>query len=166
MRHLATLLSLLCLAACQGDGTLTVIDPNAASPTDGLIQPTEEPTTVPTTSGNPTAGACGDVTVHDVRLVGGVVFQNGDDAADVDVFLDDRAWENEILGGTTTNGAGQFDFLAQGVTDVEDCWGLLDYVLVAEDGQDSVEDGINPQLRTAIADGTLIVDLGPDALTL
>ena len=146
------------LTACQGNGTLTVIDPNAPEGTSGLLTETGATATnvTVTTTGN---GACGDVSEHDVTISGGVLTPDGDPADGAVVWLDDRAWNFTELGNSVADQDGRFTLRATGVTSVEDCWGMLDYVLVAEHASGYGEDGLNPQLRSAIDDGSLVVDL-------
>ena len=121
-------------------------------------------------TGDADDGACGDVSTHDVRVRAKVVDASGDAAADIDVVLDDRGWEMVELGGATTDAKGEVDFVAVGVTSVEDCWGtVLNYQLVATDPADTsrtVEDGINSHLYAAIDDGSLVADVRDFPLTL
>ena len=162
MQRALCLLLIFALAACQGNGTLTVLDPNATNGSSGtLLGPgTGGPDTITgptvTTTGG---GACGDVTEHDVRILGKVLAPDGDGAVAAVVYLEDRAWNMTELGSTVTDGNGEFDFVAMGVTAVQNCWGLLDYVIVAEHQLGIGEDGINPPLRGAIDEGTLEADL-------
>ena len=105
-------------------------------------------------------GACGEVSTWDVSLSGTVESASGPVAGAL-VTLEDRGWEpGTTLGSAETEADGGFVIEAVGVTSVEDCWGtLLNYVVVAEDGDLRGERGINSPLYDAIASGSLEADI-------
>lgn len=113
-------------------------------------------------------GACGEVSTWDVTVLGRVEDGMGAPVPGARVVLEDRGWEpGTVLGEDDTDGAGQFEFVAEGVTSVEGCWGsLLDYVVVATEGSRQAERGVNQLLHQAIDDGTLEADLSPAPLVL
>ncbi len=130
------------LTACQGVGTLTIVDPNGST--------TTSTTTTTVVTGDP-SGQCGEVTTHDMVLR--VAVQEGDrPARGVDVWLEDRGWApGTIMATGVTNDEGQVTMDIDQLTSVEDCWSsLLDYVIVAEDGDLYAERGISTPLYNAI----------------
>ena len=106
-------------------------------------------------------GACGEVTTWDVAVAGVVHDAAGDGVEGASVRLEDRGWNvGTTLGTATTGTDGSFSFDAIGVTSVEDCWGtVLDYVLVAEEGDRVGERELNSALFNAIDGGGLEVDI-------
>jgi hypothetical protein len=114
------------------------------------------------------SGACGQVTTWDVTVRGKVVDADGAAVEGASVELEDRGWDpGTTLGEATTDVAGEFEFLAEAVTSVEDCWGtILNYVLVAEQGELSGERGLNTPLYNAISDGDLVVDITESPVAL
>ena len=106
---------------------------------------------------------CGDPSSHDVRVLFEVVDASGNGVSNLEVRLEDRAWEPGTLGSGTTDGNGTGELLAAGVTDLPNCWGtMLDYVVVVEDPSAyyaAAEKPVNSYLHGAIDDGSLEADL-------
>jgi hypothetical protein len=104
-------------------------------------------------------GACGEVTTHDVSVLGAVT-SGGAPAVGAAVRLEDRGWNvGDVLGEATTGADGTFTLAAASVTSVEDCWGtILDYALVGELGGEAGEMNVNTALFNAIEDGSLEAD--------
>ncbi len=120
-----------------------------------------------------TDGACGDVTTHDVTLLGAVVL---DDLPfeGATIWVEDRGWEpGTILAEGVTGADGTVTFALDDLVSVEDCWGvLLDYVAVASavspaDGSTlSGETDLNSHLFSAIDSGSLVADFSPFPIEL
>jgi hypothetical protein len=91
--------------------------------------------------------------VHDLTVVGLVETMDGDPVVGADVWLDDRVWENKILGEAISDDQGRFRIDALGVTYVVDCWGQLGYFVAASTDTLEGEDPVNPNLKAAIDDG-------------
>jgi hypothetical protein len=154
----APLAALCLLAACSSDGGADKTGDTA--PADTAPQTTDTQTDTGTSTGP--IGECGDVTLHDLTLLGSVALMNGLPAAGASVWIEDRAWapQDEVLGQATTDGDGLFTLPITGLTSVEDCWGsALDYVVVAELGDQRGERGVNASLYASIQDGTLQADI-------
>jgi hypothetical protein len=105
---------------------------------------------------------CGEPTSHDVVVVFAVVEAAGNGVSNLEVHLEDRAWNPGVLGTGQTDGNGLGELLAEGVTDLPHCWGtMLDYVVVVEDPSNyyiSAEKPLNSYLFGAISDGSLKAD--------
>ena len=108
-------------------------------------------------------GACGEPSEVDLALRVSVQGADGSWLQDIDVVLEDRGWTNEQLGGGITNGEGEVEFVASGVTDLPGCWGtMLDYVVLATDPRgdwSAGEKSANSYLHSAIEDGTMEADM-------
>lgn len=104
-------------------------------------------------------GACGEVSEWVLTLHGAVEGPTGAYEG-ATVVLEDRGWSpGTELGEATTGADGRFTMDGLQVTSVERCWGtLLDYVVVATDGDMSGEKGVNTYLYDAIDDGSLVAD--------
>jgi hypothetical protein len=102
---------------------------------------------------------CGEVTTQDITVIAAVI-KGGRPVENIRVFLDDRGWEMMSLGEGLSDSQGKVEFVAAGVTGVENCWGtVLNYWLVAEDEEgNSAEDDMNTELYNAIEDGSFVVD--------
>jgi hypothetical protein len=99
-------------------------------------------------------GACGDVTTHDVTVIGRA--ETADGPADgATVTLQERNWTSGDTFGTATTGAdGSFQIDAVGVIGVEDCWGTaLDYVIAGSLGDLAGERDVNSALFNAVTSG-------------
>jgi hypothetical protein len=151
MRYYLLPLSLLVTACSGGDGP-------------GSETGTESETT-PTTPIEPTEpeGMCGDITYWDVTLTGAVDQANGEPAVGALVHVEERAWtmnQIEQYGPTvTTDSVGNFEVLLPDVRSVEDCWGFMDYNVVATLGGLSGEAELNSVLFSAIDSGTFLADI-------
>ena len=153
MSRLLSIVLVATLTACQGSGTLLVVEP------DVNALPTSTSATGTTVTGPP-AGQCGDISEYDLTL-GVAVRDGGQPARGVDVWLEDRGWEpGTMLASGVTNDEGLVLLDVIGLTSVEDCWGsLLDYVVVAEDGDLYDERDINTPLYNSILNGTFEADI-------
>ena len=89
---------------------------------------------------------------------------------DIEVVLEDRAWNPGPLGSAITDAEGEGEIDASGVTDLPGCWGtMLDYVLVATDPRGEYATGekdVNSSLYNAISDGSLEADVRAFPLVL
>jgi hypothetical protein len=106
---------------------------------------------------------CGTPSSHTVSLVYLVVDAAGNGASNLEVRLEDRAWEPGVLGTGATDGNGEGELLAESVTDLPGCWGtMLSYVVVASDPSGYYADAekpVNSYLFGAISDGSNVADL-------
>ena len=104
-------------------------------------------------------GACGEITEHNLSILGRVT-QDGQPVEGADVWIEERLWTfGQRFGNGITDADGVFEFQAQRVVAVEDCWGTaLDYVAVVVRGDDTAEDDMNSSLFDAINSGTFSVD--------
>jgi hypothetical protein len=114
---------------------------------------------------------CGEPSTWDVEVTAMVVSaDDGRPLEGIEVSLDDRGWEDEVLGTGTTARNGRVTFTAEGVTSLPNCWGtVLNYWLVATDPADTtrvVEDDMNTELYNAIDGGTLATDVSDRPLEL
>lgn len=153
-----TTLAFLSLAACG---------PRAPVTDTGTPPPTDTTNTQITTT-DP-GGLCGDVTTWDVSFSGLVTAAAGGAAAGAQVWVEERAYSAEtvIYGSGTTAGNGLFTIDLDQIVSVQDCWGIvLDYYVVAQQGNATVERGINPVLFSAIDNGTLEADISAIPLQL
>ena len=110
----------------------------------------------------PPDSACGDVTLHNLTIVGRVRGVNGAAAEGANVVLEERNYfpTLTVMGKGVTDATGTFQFDVVDLVAVEDCWGVLvDYVIVAERGKERGEEGINPSLSNAVYTGSSTVDL-------
>jgi hypothetical protein len=108
-------------------------------------------------------GQCGDVTTWDVVLRGRVHNPFDQPIAGATITLEDRGWMPiTVLATGTSDTYGAFELSIQGLTSVEDCWGiLLDYVVTGESQLGQVgEDGVNPELFDAVNSGSLEATMG------
>lgn len=106
---------------------------------------------------------CGTPTIHTVSVSFAVVDAQGNGVSNLDVVLEDRAWEPGVLGSGQTDGNGLGELLAESVTDLPNCWGtMLSYVVVVEDPSGYYADAekpVNSYLYGAISDGSNQADL-------
>ncbi|MBM4389968.1 MAG: hypothetical protein FJ090_02490 [Deltaproteobacteria bacterium] len=113
---------------------------------------------------------CGDPVAYDIEVTAKVVDQRGAGLEGVEVGLDDRGWNYEILGSGTTNRGGMVTFTAAGVTALDGCWAtVLNYWIVATDPSDesrTAEDDMNTELYNAIDNGSLATDVSDFPLEL
>lgn len=154
------LLSLV--VACQGEGELTIVDPDATTPTGALGTGTGTGATTNPGTGTGGGGGCGDVNEWAMTLEGRVVDMAGTGVPFADVRVEERVWHptTTVMGAGVTNAEGFFFLNLPEIVDVEDCWGtILDYSVVAEQGPRSTERGINTPLFNAIQDGSLAADI-------
>jgi len=151
-------LTLLLSSACTEPAPVMISDPPVENTTAGT-QPTTTSETEETTE--PPDGQCGDVSYWDLSVEGAIVDDRDRPYPGVEITLEDRGWiPGTIMGTATTDDEGYYRFDVDELTSVEDCWGtLLDYVMVATDGDLVAEQGVNAQLYGAITDGSLEVDL-------
>lgn len=153
-----TLPVLFVLAACNG----------SSEPDSGTPPVTDSETDTPPPTTDP-PGMCGDVTEWDVTLSGKVNAVGGGPASGALVHVEERVWDNQVTpyGSTvSTDANGHFEVLLPDVISVEDCWGLMGYYVVATQGANYAEDGINQPLFTAINGGTLVADISAVPLQL
>lgn len=146
------LIPVFLVGACGGDDT---------TPDTGTDLPVTD-TEPPTTDTTEPQGMCGDITYWDVTLFGKVHGPNGMPVAGALVHVEERVWspQPEVFGSSVSTAAdGTFEVLLPRVRSVEDCWGLLDYVAVADHGENVGEMGINSALFNAINDGTFYADI-------
>ncbi len=119
---------------------------------DGEVDSTDAP-----------VGACGTPSQHSLSVRVAVQSEDGDLLEDIEVVLEDRAWNPGPLGSAITNVEGEGEIDASGVTDLPGCWGtMLDYVLVATDPRGEYATGekdVNSSLFNAISDGSLEADV-------
>jgi hypothetical protein len=106
---------------------------------------------------------CGTATIHSVAVAFAVVDASGNGVSNLEVRLEDRAWEPGVLGTGQTDGNGLGELLADPVTDLPGCWGtMLNYVVVAADPSGYYADAekpVNSYLFGAISDGSNQADL-------
>jgi hypothetical protein len=106
---------------------------------------------------------CGTATIHSVAVTFAVVDASGNGVSNLEVRLEDRAWEPGVLGTGQTDGNGFGELFAESVTDLPGCWGtMLNYVVVATDPSDYYADAekpVNSYLFGAISDGSNQADL-------
>jgi hypothetical protein len=102
-------------------------------------------------------GACGEVSMHALRVRARVQTSQGAPASGVKVALEERNWAPGVRGEGVTDDAGVVAFDATEVVAVAGCWGTaVDYVLAATRDGASVEDPVNPDVREAVeGDGEL-----------
>jgi hypothetical protein len=121
-------------------------------------------------TGEAPAGACGTPSQHDLEIRVAVQSVDGAFLEDIAVVLEDRAWNPGELGSAITDGDGEADIDASGVTDLPGCWGtMLDYVLIASDPRGewaTAEKDVNSSLYNAISDGSLEADVRAFPLVL
>lgn len=152
------------LFGCQGNGTILVIDTDPPTILEGQTGETG-----PVYGTGPPTGICGDVTYFDLNVFGVAEYADGSPARGVDIDLEDRGWmPGTLMGSTTTDNEGFFQFQIIDLASVEDCWGtVLDYVLVAEDDEGLFgERPANSVLYNAILDGSLSADFTGAPLVL
>lgn len=108
-------------------------------------------------------GACDAIEVYDFTVLARVEWQ-GNPAAGVDVYMEDRGWApGDILGTAVSGGLGEVALQAFGVTMLEGC-PVIDYWLVAR-AEDAAgvallaENGLNANLYGAVDDESFEVDL-------
>lgn len=160
MRILVSLLLAPVLAACQGEGSFFVLDPNATSSSTSDTAATN----IVTPGGG---GACGEITHWAVTVTGRVETSDGSGAAFADVWVEDRGWNPTTItiGSTTADQQGNYTIQIADLVSAADCWGtVLDYVLVGQQGPIQGERQVNSPLFNAIQDGSLTANLA--ALTL
>jgi hypothetical protein len=106
---------------------------------------------------------CGTPTTHSVTVTFAVVDASKNGVSNLEVRLEDRAWEPGVLGTGQTDGNGLGELLADSVTDLPGCWGtMLNYVVIAEDPSGYYADAekpVNSYLFGAISDGSNQADL-------
>lgn len=103
---------------------------------------------------------CGDPTSHEATITGRVEDASGAGVSGATVILEDRAWNlGDILGTTTSGANGSFTLSASEVIEIENCWGQLNYTLVATEGDREGEKVITNYLFNAVDDGSFAVDL-------
>jgi hypothetical protein len=106
---------------------------------------------------------CGTPSLHTVSVVYLVVDSSGNGVSNLEVRLEERAWEPGVLGAGETDGNGNGELLAESVTDLPGCWGtMLNYVVVASDPSGyygDAEKPVNSYLFGAISDGSNRADL-------
>lgn len=103
---------------------------------------------------------CGEPTAHEATISGRVEDASGAGVAGATVVLEDRAWNlGDILGTATSGGDGTFTLSASEVIEIENCWGQLNYTLVATEGDREGEKVITNYVFNAVDDGSFAVDL-------
>jgi hypothetical protein len=121
-------------------------------------------------TGDAPLGACGTPSQHDLSVRVAVQSEDGALLEDIEVVLDDRAWNPGPLGSAITDVEGEGELDASGVTDLPGCWGtMLDYVLVATDPRGEWATGekdVNSSLYNAISDGSMVADVRAFPLVL
>ena len=113
---------------------------------------------------------CGDPSTHDLSVLFAVEDEQGNGVANLEVSLVDKAWEPGVLGSSSTDGQGKGALLAEGVTDLPNCWGtMLNYVAEVTDPNgyyQSAEKPVNSYLYGAIDDGSFEADLTAFPITV
>jgi len=102
-------------------------------------------------------GACGEVTVWDLEVLGAVEDIEGNGVEGVDVSLKDYGWEPvTTLGTAMTDLRGDFTMTVDGVTSVDGCGAImLDNRIEGVKDATYGEKDINSFLFTAIDSGSL-----------